>query len=175
MKALDLTLDLLKSKKTVSPAEINKHVGKGNYASKYICYLKNRGHNIATTKQGRDIVAYEYLGQDTTIGRVKRASLRGTAQPSTTNTVSKPVKKVKAEPTKKSKKDKVVAVEKTGGKPVMTKEEIKKATEAILALRMKNNKKEVEKTLVAPVAASSFTVDPDWDGSEQVTTRELGL
>lgn len=177
--ALVMTLDLLKSKKTVTPAEINKHVGKGNYASKYICYLKNRGHNIETTKQGREIVGYKYLGQDASAERVKRASQRGTV--STVKVVKAETKKTKTAASKKEKKaskpikSSKPAKPETDGKPVMTKEEIKKATAAIMALREKGAKKAVEKTLTAPVVASSFTVDPDWDSADSLSVRELGL
>lgn len=169
--ALDLALDLFKSKGTVTPAQINKHVGKGNYASKYICYLKNRGHNIATTKQGREIVGYEYLGQDASAERVKRASQRGTV--STVKVVKAATKKTKTAAPKKEKKVSKPETPETDGKPVMTKEEIKKATAAIMALREKDAKRVVEKTLTAPVAASSFTVDPDWDSADDLSVRVL--
>lgn len=161
--ALVMTLDLLKSKKTVTPAEINKHVGKGNYASKYICYLKNRGHNIETTKQGREIVGYKYLGLNGSTQRVKRASQRGTV-----NTASVPVKEKKVQ----SKKEKKVSGK---GKPVMSKEEIKKAAAAIHKMRQKNQKNEVEKVLTASVPASSYSIDTDWDNVDNINKRDLGL
>lgn len=153
--ALVMTLDLLKSKKTVTPAEINKHVGKGNYASKYICYLKNRGHNIETTKQGREIVGYKYLGLNGSTQRVKRASQRGTV-----NKASVPVK------------EKNVSGK---GNPVMSKEEIKKAAAAIHKMRQKNQKNEVEKVFTASVPASSYSIDTDWDNVDNINKRDLGL
>ena len=60
--ALDLALEILKTKKTVTPAELNAYVGKGNYASKYVLYLKLAGHDIATNKNGRTVVSYGYVG-----------------------------------------------------------------------------------------------------------------
>lgn len=176
--ALDLALDLFKSKGTVTPAEINKHVGKGNYASKYVLYLKLAGHDISTNKQGRTVVDYTYNGINPNVDTSVKAADRRASQltgASKSAKVSKPAA-VKTTKTAAPKKTTVTKTEpKTDGKPVMTKEEIKKATAAILALREKDAKKAVEKVAAAPVVASSFTVDPDWDSADGLSVRELGL
>lgn len=177
--ALDLALDLFKSKKTVTPAEINKHVGKGNYASKYVLYLKLHGHDISTNKQGRTVVNYTYNGLNKNVDTNMKVSERRARNFLNTNSNKTVVKvaptKAASAPTKKAKSVKAKPERTTGKKPVMTKKEIKKATAAIMALREKDAKRKVEKELVKPVAASSFTVDPDWDSAENLNVRELGL
>ena len=66
--------------------------------------------------------------------------------------------------------------EKSSEKPVMTQEEIKKATAAIMALREKNKavKDEVTRVLGSSGAVSSYGVDADWD-SANLDRRELGV
>jgi hypothetical protein len=64
MTALDMALKVLTDNNTVTPAKINDYVGKGNYASKYVLYLKLRGHVIETQKTGRTVSAYKYVGFD---------------------------------------------------------------------------------------------------------------
>lgn len=174
--ALDLALDLFKSKGTVTPAQINKHVGKGNYASKYVLYLKLAGHDISANKQGRTVVDYTYNGLNKNVDTNMKMSERR-ARNFLNTSDSKPAVKVAstkaAAPTKKSKPVKAKTEPKADSKHVMTKEEIKKATAAIMALREKDAKRVVEKTLTAPVAASSFTVDPDWDSADDLSVRVL--
>ena len=179
--ALDLALDLFKSKGTVTPDQINKHVGKGNYASKYVLYLKLAGHDITTTKQGRTVVSYTYVGinknVDTSIKAADRRAgsmLTGKPVVKTENSAPKSVsvKAAKPEPKKTAKP----AKEKSSEKPVMTQEEIKKATAAIMALREKNKavKDEVTRVLGSSGAVSSYGVDADWD-SANLDRRELGV
>jgi len=175
--ALDLALDLFKSKGTVTPDQINKHVGKGNYASKYVLYLKLAGHDITTTKQGRTVVSYTYVGINPNVDTSVKAADRRAGSMLTGKSVVKaakpaPVKAAKPEPKKTAKP----AKEKPAAKPIMTKEEIKKATAAIMALREKdkNVKDEVTKVLGSSGAVSSYGVDADWD-STSLDRRELGV
>ena len=56
-----VALEFLKSKGTATPAEINAHVGKGNYAAKYVCYLKLYGYEIETVKDGRTVTEYKFI------------------------------------------------------------------------------------------------------------------
>lgn len=54
-----LTLQKLVIGKPVTPAEINSHVGRGNYAAKYISFLRRRyGFKIESVKYRRVVVAY---------------------------------------------------------------------------------------------------------------------
>jgi hypothetical protein len=51
-------LEVIKVNKSVTPADINKHVGTGDYASKYMSFLKRDGFGIKVTKDGRKVVSY---------------------------------------------------------------------------------------------------------------------
>ena len=176
--ALDLALGLLKSKSHVTPDELNKHVGKGNYASKYVLYLKLAGHDIVTNKNGRSVVNYAYVGINPNVDTsVKASERRASTQLNGKSAVvvaSKPAvapKKAKSAPAEvkvdvKPNDQSVKIVSKTARKPVMTKEEIAHATKTLMEMRKKKGA-----VLNAPaiVAASSFNVDADWDtGVEDV-------
>ena len=123
------------------------------------------------------VVSYTYVGinknVDTSIKAADRRAgsmLTGKPVVKTKNPAPKsvPVKAAKPEP-KKTK-------EKSSEKPVMTQEEIKKATAAIMALREKNKavKDEVTRVLGSSGAVSSYGVDADWD-SANLDRRELGV
>lgn len=45
----------------VTPTEINDHIGKGNYASKHILYLKILGYDFTVTKSGQSVVSYTLI------------------------------------------------------------------------------------------------------------------
>ena len=59
--AHDRALAFLKEKGSATPAQIEKHVGQGAYASKYVCYLKLRGYEIETVKTGRTVTEYKFI------------------------------------------------------------------------------------------------------------------
>lgn len=145
----ELTLDLFATKATVTPSEIEKFVGTGPYAAKHVWFLRKLGHDISVSKQGRTVMSYTYNGV-------------GTASP----VVPKAVKAAKPAKTPKA------AAPKTASKSVMTKDEIKKATAALMAKR--KPKDEVEETFGSSGAiASSYSVDPDWDSAENLDVRSL--
>jgi hypothetical protein len=155
-----LTLQLFtKVGASVTPSEINKHVGRGDYAAKYISFLRSRhGFTFGTVKDGRTIVSYVLESEPKNAAEV-RAKATEVKQP-----------KVKAaKPAKTTAKPKA---SKPAGKPVMSKAEIKKAAAAIQ--KMRKPKDEVEATFGSSgVIASSFSVDPDWDSAEGLDVRSL--
>lgn len=51
-------LEITKIGVAVTPTEINDHVGKGNYASKFVLYLKILGYDFTVTKDGRTVTSY---------------------------------------------------------------------------------------------------------------------
>lgn len=69
----------------VTPSEINKCVDTGNYASKWILYLKIMGFEFEVKKDGRSVVSY------TMISEPKNAAELRAMQPKVSN-VKKPVK-----------------------------------------------------------------------------------
>jgi hypothetical protein len=57
----DKTLELLATGNPATPEQINNHVGKGEYAAQYICWLRKRGHTILSKRDGRTVIAYMLL------------------------------------------------------------------------------------------------------------------
>lgn len=47
----------------VTPSEINKCVDTGNYASKWVLYLKIMGFKFAVHKNGRNVVSYTMISE----------------------------------------------------------------------------------------------------------------
>lgn len=54
-------LQITKMGVPVTPTEINDHIGKGNYASKHILYLKILGYDFTVTKSGQSVVSYTLI------------------------------------------------------------------------------------------------------------------
>ena len=58
---------------TVTPDVINKHVGTGDYAAKYVSFLNTRfGFKIVANKDGRRVVSYTMIAEPDNV-----ATLRG--------------------------------------------------------------------------------------------------
>ena len=57
-------LAVLQLGKTVTPQEINDHVGTGDYAAKYVSFLNTRyGFKITANKDGRKVVSYTVIAE----------------------------------------------------------------------------------------------------------------
>jgi hypothetical protein len=158
-----VALAFLKSKGTATPAEINAHVGKGNYASKYICYLKLEGYEIEAVKNGKTVVEYKYISDGDSATRnyqwVPPAQRNGTAAPKQKKAkaaakpkASKPVK------VRQSKQTASAAVKKAARN--VLKDAADKQADALLAeLNMKN---------AGEYAGGTYSVDPDWDSMDGI-------
>lgn len=155
-----VALEFLKSKGRATPAQIEKHVGAGPYASKYICYLKLRGYEIDAIKTGRTVTEYVYVSDGDSATRnyqwVPPAQRSGTA--------ASKQKKAKTAKPKASKPVKVRQSKQTA--PVakaarnVLKERADKQADALLAeLGMKN---------AGEVHSGSYSVDPDWDSMDGI-------
>jgi len=170
--ALTRVLELFKDKVTVSPDQINKHVGKGNYASKYVLYLKLEGHDIETVKDGRSVVTYTYKGLnsavDTSVKKSERRAhnfLKGSAKPVQAKKVAEPKEPVvKAE---KAKVEKTVKVAKTA-KP--KKEKV--AKDRPLMDRIVKSNDIVQETFGSDGTIGS--IDTDWDDGVDDVRSLLG-
>lgn len=127
----ELALELFAKQPTVSPTELEKHVGNGPYSSKHVWFLRKLGHDITVNKEGKTVVSYTYNGI-------------GTASAAT----AKPAKAAKAKPVSKAEERR----QKAASKPF----ELKKPAD------------EVEATFGSSGAASSYSVDPDWDAVDNV-------
>jgi hypothetical protein len=153
VSAHDKALEFLRSKGSATPAEIEAHVGQGAYSSKYICYLKLRGHEIETVKSGRTVTEYKYVSEGDSATRDYKwvpPAKRGAAP------AAPKAAKVKVVAAPKPKKAKVVTQKAAAAKP--------KRQKAV----MDANYDEVEKTFGSSGAIGNYSVDPDWDSMDGI-------
>lgn len=89
-------LAVIKLNKPVTPAEINAHVGTGDYAAKYISFLKNRyGFTFSVQKNGRQVVSYTLLKEPKNVDALRGAKPKAAAAKVTVAKVAKPAKAAK--------------------------------------------------------------------------------
>lgn len=87
-------LDVIHLNTPVTPAEINAHVGTGDYAAKYISFLKTRyGFTFTCQKQGRTIVSYTLVGEPADVSKLRNTQPK---QKAAKAKAVKPAKVVKA-------------------------------------------------------------------------------
>jgi hypothetical protein len=67
-------LAVLQMGKTVTPKEINDHVGTGEYAAKYVSFLNTRyGFTITANKDGRKVVSYTMIAEPANAAELRAA------------------------------------------------------------------------------------------------------
>lgn len=148
-------LDLFKTQATVTPKELEDFVGVGPYASKFVCYLKNDGHEITVNKQGRSVVSYTYVSAGNS-AEFATAKSSGAAKPAKAKVVKpkadKPAKVVKARVSKQT------PVKKAARNVLQ--ERADKEADAILAeIGLKNS---------GELNHGTYSVDPDWDSMDGI-------
>ena len=156
--------------KTVTPDEINKHVGRGDYAGKYMSFLRKRhGFVFSVTKNGRSVISYTLLSEPDNAAEVRAKA-----------TVTKPVKpaKVKAEKKVKEKKEvtSVVTEKKAAKKPKVVVTHTDEDDDVpVMDRGHKSSKKidEVEATFGSSGSVGSYSVDADWDRVDELDVRHL--
>ena len=138
-------LAVIKLNTPVTPTEINEYVGTGDYAAKYISFLRRDGFVFDTTKVERKIVSY------TLIAEPANAEYFRNMQPK-----SKPVKQAVA------KVGRVQPSKPVTGKVVRSKPVFDVARD------------EVSKTFGSTgEIASAYSVDADWDSMDNVDVRDF--
>lgn len=153
-----LALQLFTVGKSVSPTEINTHVGRGDYAAKYISFLRNRhGFEFTVQKDGRTVVSYTMVSEPS-----NAAEVRAKADPAVADVATR----AKAVFTKAAKASKPVKAKLSKQTPVakaarnVLKERADKQADALLAeLGMKN---------AGEIHSGSYSVDPDWDSMDGI-------
>lgn len=141
----ELALEVLVPGVTVTPTELEKHVGNGPYAAKHVWFLRKLGHDITVNKNGRTVVSYTYNGV-------------GTAQSAPAKPVKAKPEKVKA--AKPSKPAKVVDIESDEDDvPVMD--------------RIVSRKPIDEAEDVFGSSGALAAVDSDWDSVEGLDLKKL--
>lgn len=162
-----VALDFLKSKGSATPAEINAHVGAGNYAAKYVCYLKLHGYEIETVKEGRTVTEYKYISDGDSATRDFKwvpPALRGkTAAPKSAKPKAAKGAKPKAAKPVKVKVSKQTPVKKAARNAL--KEKADKEADALLReLGMRN---------AGEYAGGTYSVDPGWDDLDGIDPMSL--
>jgi hypothetical protein len=164
-------LAVLQLGKTVTPKEINDHVGTGEYAAKYVSFLNTRyGFNITANKDGRRVVSYTVIAEPD-----NAAELRG-ATPKAPKAKAAKVAKAPA-------KAKVAATVDKEAIKAKNLETLKK----VAAERSKTAVKSAKKAKRVPretdyvretfgstgEIATSYNVDADWDSIDGVDLQKL--
>ena len=174
-------LAVIQLNKPVTPTEINDCVGTGDYAAKYISFLRRDGFVFDTTKDGRRIVSYTLIAEP-----VNAAYFRG-LQPKRDKLVEQVKREGKTYEVLKAKGE-LFSQKAAKAKQEKTAEEIKAANLAtmkkvsakiakkVAAAKPKKRKviDYVEKELGSTgEIATSFTIDGDWDSMEGVNVKAL--
>lgn len=157
-----VALEFLKQKGSATPAEINAHVGKGNYAAKYVCYLKLYGYEIETVKDGRTVTEYKFISDGDSATR----NFKWVAPADRGKVKTPKVKAAKVAKPKASKPVKVRQSKQTPSAPVKKaarnalKDRADAEADRLLAeIGMKN---------AGEYAGGTYSVDPDWDSMDGI-------
>lgn len=151
-----LALQLFEVGKAVTPSEINAHVGRGDYAAKYISFLRGRhGFEFSVQKDGRTVVSYTLVSEPDNAADVRAKA-----------TAVKPVKVAKPKAAKPAKAAKVrqskqTALAKTqkAARNVLKDKADAEADRLLAEIGMKN---------AGEYAGGTYSVDPDWDSMEGI-------
>ena len=151
--------------KSVTPDEINKHVGRGDYAAKYMSFLRGRhGFEFTVTKNGRSVLHYTLTKEPTNAAEVRA---KATAV------------KVKAVKTPKVKESKVsvetTEVKAPAKKPKIVVTHTDEDDVPVMDRARKSSKKvdEVEATFGSSGSVGSYSVDADWDSTDGLNIKHL--
>ena len=154
-----LALQLFEVGKAVTPKEINKHVARGDYAAKYISFLKNRhGFEFSTQKDGREVVSYTLVAEPANAADVRAmatavAPVKVKAAPK-----AKAPKAAKAVKVRQSKQTPSGSVKKAA-RQVLKDHADAEADRLLAEIGMKNG---------GEVAGGSYSIDPDWDSMDGI-------
>ena len=156
-------LAVLQLGKTVTPAEINAHVGTGDYAAKYVSFLNTRyGFTISANKDGRRVVSYTMIAEP-----ANAADLRGQT-PKAAKT--KTAKVAAPKPAAPAKSTKSVADIKAAN---LEKLKAVGANRAKAAKRVREFDDVTETFGTSGEVGTSFSVDRDFDSFEDIDLKYL--
>lgn len=164
--------------KTVTPAEINAHVGTGDYAAKYVSFLNTRyGFTITANKDGRKVVSYTMIAEP-----ANAADLRG-ATPKAPKAKAVKAPKVKtniAQPTfvpKVAASTAEIADIKAKNLETMKKVAAKfkptKATKKVSKKKTREFDDVTEQFGTSGEVGTSFSVERDWDSIDGLDLQKL--
>lgn len=181
-------LAVLQLGKTVTPAEINAHVGTGDYAAKYVSFLNTRyGFKITANKDGRRVVSYTVVAEPANAADLRATQPKVAKSKTPKAPAAKKTVKLSAIVEKTSKEfaaKKTVSKKSTAGKSDADKAAIKaknlETLKAVAAKRKSAPKKKVrEFDDVTDTFGSngevgtSFSVENDWDSVSGLDLSKL--
>jgi len=175
-------LAVLQLGKTVTPAEINAHVGTGDYAAKYVSFLNTRyGFTITANKDGRKVVSYTVVAEPANAADLRSA----TPKAAKAKTVKAPKAKSIAKVLNLSKTEtKAIRAEVAAEKAAEIKAKNLETMRKVAAkMKSKTAKKSTKKTRefddvteqfgTSGEVGTSFNVDRDWDSIEGLDLQKL--
>lgn len=146
-------LAVLQLGKTVTPAEINAHVGTGDYAAKYVSFLNTRyGFNITAQKDGRKVVSYTVIAEPANAAELRGATPK--APKTATASITRIAPKVSLKPVAKVNKPKIAAAK-------------------IRKPKVRDFDDVTEQFGTSGEVATSFSVDNDWDSIDGLDLQKL--
>jgi hypothetical protein len=158
---VDRAAEFLSSKGECTPAELNDYLAVGNYASKYVLYMKIAGHNVDTVKNGRNVVKYVYVSGPVSAASPAAKPVKAPAAKPVKAPAAKPVKAPAPKP--KAVKTDVVADD----KPVM---------DHSIPTSNRYNLNTFDKMWDINGNLTAYSVDGDWDEvPSNLNLRELGV
>lgn len=169
----------------VTPAEINAHVGTGDYAAKYVSFLNTRhGFTITTQKDGRRVVSYTMVAEPANAAdlRAMKPKVAKTKAPKVAKTKAPKVAKAPAPVLDKPASlvtfgaahinvNKVKAPKKVAAKKSVA--DIKASNLAKLKAVGQRFKADQVQVLTEAPASTSFSIDNDWDSVEGLDLKNL--
>jgi hypothetical protein len=153
----------------VTPTEINEHVGTGDYAAKYISFLRNRnGFEFTIQKDGRKVVSYTLIKEPADAEALRNLMPKAAKSkaPKVAKTSAPKVVVAPAPKAAKTKAPKKVAAKKSVA-------DIKAANLAKLKAVGQRFKADQVQVLTEAPASTSFSIDNDWDSVEGLDLKNL--
>jgi hypothetical protein len=158
-------LEIMNVGTRLTPAEIDAHVGNGNYSSKHVWFLGKLGFAFDVEREGRTVVAYTMTDEPANAAEIRNPMPKAYAVKAPKAAKVKTVKRLAAETVEKTER-KVRQSKQTPSAPTkkaarnVLKDRADKQAEALLAeLGMKD---------AGEVQGGSYSVDPDWDSMDGI-------
>lgn len=155
-------LEIMNVGDTLTPSEIDKHVGNGNYASKHIWFLGKLGFIFDIKKEGRSVLSYTMIAEPANAADIRNCvtaakPAKAAAKPKAVK-VAKPAKAAKPVKVRQSKQTASTTVKKAA-RNVLKDRADAEADRLLAEIGMKN---------AGEYAGGTYSVDPDWDSMDGI-------
>lgn len=174
-------LAVLQLGKTVTPAEINAHVGTGEYAAKYVSFLNTRyGFTITTQKDGRKVVSYTMIAEPANAAELRSATPKAPKAKAVKAPKVKASKSIITQPTfvpkvaaSADEVDAVKAKNLATIKKVAEKQAAAKKSKTKVSKKTREFDDVTEQFGTSGEVGTSFSVDRDWDSIDNVDLSKI--